>query len=208
MADTHQVMLWWWASKPVARDVWRERENALPVGPRLRRRQAAPAVVYPEAVDLAEAMNQWEELRGKTGVAEDDWIAEVAARFGAPGIADSREREPFRYWLQLHPPQPGRKATSHSKPERRWAWLPTLHHQVGDRGPFRANSCLRWVFGRHLTSTTQLCLYCRGRELSCHWTPSPDCPQRSALVEVTRLGPLRNIAIDAPPPAVTPIQVR
>ncbi|OAH09933.1 hypothetical protein STSP_66980 [Streptomyces jeddahensis] len=28
------------------------------VGPRLRRRQAAPAVVYPEAVDLAEAMDQ------------------------------------------------------------------------------------------------------------------------------------------------------
>ncbi|PAZ10485.1 hypothetical protein CLM62_40735 [Streptomyces sp. SA15] len=55
VADAHQVTLWWWVSKQFARDLWRQREEALGVGPRLRRRQAAPAVVYPEAVRLAAA---------------------------------------------------------------------------------------------------------------------------------------------------------
>ncbi|MGP3925932.1 TniQ family protein [Streptomyces sp. 8N616] len=64
VADAHQVMLWWWASKQVARELWRAREDALGVGPRLRRHQAAPAVVYPEAVVMAEAMDAWEQLRG------------------------------------------------------------------------------------------------------------------------------------------------
>ncbi|MET8178643.1 hypothetical protein [Streptomyces sp. NPDC005336] len=49
VADARQVTLWWWQSKQVARQLWRAREDALPLGPRLRRRQAAPAVVYPEA---------------------------------------------------------------------------------------------------------------------------------------------------------------
>lgn len=56
--------------------------------------------------------------------------------------------------------------------------LPALHHRPADRGLFQAGSCLRWVFGLPLTSTTEMCPYCGGRALSCRWTPSADCPER------------------------------
>lgn len=172
------MTLWWWASKQAARDLWRAREDALPVGPKLRRRQAAPAVVYPEAVALAEAMNQWEERRGKADASQQDWLADVADRFGEPGIVASRESEPLLHWLELHPHEPGRKAPGRTKPERRWAQLPGLHHRPDDRGPFQANSCLGWVYGKPLTSTSEICPYCDGRAPSCRWVPAPDCPER------------------------------
>jgi hypothetical protein len=44
----------WWAGKQVAADTWRGREDAVDFA--RRRRAAAPAVVYPEALVLAEAM--------------------------------------------------------------------------------------------------------------------------------------------------------
>ncbi|MGP3928308.1 hypothetical protein [Streptomyces sp. 8N616] len=64
------------------------------------------------------------------------------------------------------------------KEERRWAWLPALHHRPSDRGPFQANSCLRWVFGKHLSSVSEVCPYCNGRALSCRGVLSADCPDR------------------------------
>ncbi|ORT54215.1 TniQ family protein [Streptomyces sp. CB03238] len=182
VADAHQVALWWWASKQVARDLWRQREDTLGVGPKLRRRQAAPAVVYPEAVRLAEVMNGWETRRAEAGASPREWLAEVAEHLQAPGIAEGREAEPLRYWLELHgplPPRPkGGAARRATGADRRWELLPRLHHRPVDRGPFRAGSCLRWVYGLPLTSTTETCPYCRGRALSCRWVPAVDCPER------------------------------
>ncbi|MFF4741306.1 TniQ family protein [Streptomyces sp. NPDC001262] len=180
VADAHQVTLWWWASKQFARDRWRQREDTLGTGPKLRRRQAAPAVVYPEAVQLATAMDEWETRRASDPDASPrQWLGDVAERFGVPGIADGREADPLQYWLQLHTPVTERpKARRAKATEDRWNLLPALHHRSADRGPFQARSCLRWVFGLHLTSTTQTCPYCGGRALSCRWVPSNDCPER------------------------------
>ncbi|WP_107483767.1 TniQ family protein [Streptomyces sp. SA15] len=180
VADAHQVTLWWWVSKQFARDLWHQREEALGVGPRLRRRQAAPAVVYPEAVRLAAAMADWETRRAASADASArDWLADVADRFKAPGIVDGRESQPLRYWLELHHSQPARPAPRGTKrAERRWNLLPGLHHRPAERGPFQANSCLRWVYGLPLTSVTEICPYCGASAPTCRWVPFPDCPER------------------------------
>jgi hypothetical protein len=176
VADAHQVTLWWWVSKQVAADRWRAREDAL--GCSRHRRHAAPAATYPEAVVLAEAMNQWEKRRRHADASASEWLAEVAGRFEVPGIAGGREREPLRYWLQLHPA--GAQPVGDSAAERRWSQLPRLHHRSGEPGPWQTTSCLRWTFGRPLTETTAICPYCQGRALSCAWSPSSDCLQRPA----------------------------
>lgn len=176
VADAHQVTLWWWASKAVARERWRERENALG-GPRVRRRQAAPAVVYPEAVRLAEAMNEWETQRADEGASPRAWLAHVGEVLDAPGLADGKDADPLEYWLELHVPLPPRSVDrTVTAAERRWSRLPALHHRPVEPGPFHARSCLRWVHGLPLTSTTTTCPHCGGRALSCRWVPSPDCP--------------------------------
>jgi hypothetical protein len=180
VADAHQVTLWWWVSKQVARELWRTREDALPVGPRLRRRQAAPAVVYPEAVALAEAMNEWEERRVRAGASPQDWLADVATRFNTPGIAGPRgESEPLRYWLELHQPLTDLRVKGRAKAQRRWEALPALHHRPEGSGLFRVNSCLRWVYGKPLSSISEICPYCNGRAPTCRWLPFPDCPERA-----------------------------
>jgi hypothetical protein len=190
IADAHQVALWWWVHHQVAREVWRKREDALHVGPKLRRRQAAPAVVYPEALALAEAMDAWEQQRTRPKASPEAWLEGLAARFGVPGLAGGREADPLRYWLESHPAQPGRSPSPASRagrqtPQARWEQLTDLHHQPGDetthligRGPTDVTPCLRWVFGLPLTSVTELCPHCAGRAPSCRWIPAPDCPQR------------------------------
>ncbi|MEJ8654923.1 TniQ family protein [Streptomyces sp. MS1.AVA.3] len=179
VADAHQVTLWWWASKQFARDLWRHREDTLPVGPKLRRRQAAPAVVYPEAVRLAEAMDEWETRRiADPGASPREWLADIAERFGVPGLVDGRGNEPLNYWLELHPADPGHRPTGRTTAERRWSRLGALHHRPAEHGPFQARSCLRWTYGLPLTSTLELCPYCQGRAPSCYWSPQPDCPER------------------------------
>ncbi|MEU8623120.1 TniQ family protein [Streptomyces sp. NPDC048623] len=180
VADAHQVMLWWWASKLRAlRDVWRRREDTLGVGARLRRRQAAPAVVYPETIRLARLMADW-EARRTTGreASPRQWLADVAEALKVPGLADGRDADPLEYWLELHAPDAaGEDVEEATAAERRWARLPALHHPATDRGPFRAKPCLRWVHGLPVTSTTRPCPYCGGSELTCRWVPSDDCPR-------------------------------
>ncbi len=73
---------------------------------------------------LAEAMNDWEEQRAETGASPQAWLADLAARLDAPGIADGREAEPLRYWLELHYPEPRHPPLSRSKAQRRWDVLP------------------------------------------------------------------------------------
>ncbi|MFD9593118.1 hypothetical protein ACFWA9_10210 [Kitasatospora sp. NPDC059973] len=174
VADAHQVALWWWVNKQVAADRWKERADALGCGRHLKR--AAPAVVYPEVMTLAEAMGRWEQQRRKTDASAAEWLAEVAEAFEVPGIERGREREPLRYWLQLHPA--GAEPAGDTSAERRWSQLPRLHHRPAEHGPWRATSCLRWTFGQPLTSTTAICPYCQGRALSCAWSPAPDCPEK------------------------------
>ncbi|MGA4844675.1 TniQ family protein [Streptomyces sp. G45] len=178
VADAHQVTLWWWVSRQVAHEQWREREDAL--GFTRHRRRAAPAVVYPEAVRLAAAMNDWETRRTTSSkVSARDWLATVADRFKTPGIVDGREGEPLTYWLGLHAPKAGHRAPRGTKkPERRWSLLPDLHHRPAEAGPLRSNSCLRWVYGLPLTSVTELCPHCAGHAPTCRWVPSSDCPER------------------------------
>ncbi|MFD8597696.1 TniQ family protein [Kitasatospora sp. NPDC059646] len=176
VADAHQVMLWWWVSKQVAHETWRSREDAL--GAARHRRRAAPAVVYPEAVTLAEAMGRWEQRRRRPDASPVEWLAEVAELFEVTGIVRGREREPLRHWLLLHPA--GADPVGDSTAERRWSQLPALHHRPAEPGPWRATSCLRWMFGLPLTSTTAICPHCQGRALSCLWSPAPDCPEKPA----------------------------
>ncbi|MER5809929.1 TniQ family protein [Streptomyces sp. NPDC002033] len=177
VADAHQVTLWWWVYRQVAHETWREREDALGFG--RHRRRAAPAAVYPEAVRLAQLMDAWETAR--TLVVDADpgaWLTAVAKEFGVPGIADGREAAPLSTWLELHPPLgefPEDKPVKTA--EGRWERLPALHHRPEDRGPFQTRSCLRWVYGLPLTSTTELCKHCGGREPSCRWVPADDCPR-------------------------------
>lgn len=190
VADAHQVTLWWWVNRQVAPERWREREDVL--GHSRHRRHAAPAAVYPEAVALAEAMSRWEQQRWRPGADSAAWLEQVAELFEAPGIASGRpgsilgqEREPLRYWLQLHPSGSAASAArvGGSTAERRWNLLPGLHHRPAEPGPWRATSCLRWTFGQPLTSTTAICPYCHGRLLSCAWSPAPDCPRRPDALE-------------------------
>ncbi|MCY0924011.1 TniQ family protein [Streptomyces sp. H27-G5] len=177
VADAHQVTLWWWVNRQVAHETWREREDKLGFG--RHRRRAAPAVVYPEAVRLAQLMNAWESAR--TAVSNADpgtWLTAVAKEFDVPGIADGREAQPLWTWIELHPPLGELPAEKPLKTtEGRWELLPALHHRPEDRGPFQTRSCLRWVYGLPLTSTTELCPHCGGREPSCLWVPADDCPQ-------------------------------
>ncbi|MEW2635386.1 TniQ family protein [Streptomyces sp. NPDC048389] len=176
VADAHQVALWWWVNRQVAHERWREREEA--VGFTRHRRRAAPAIVYPETMLVAEAMDQWEQRRHARSAVPGEWLEDLAARLDTPGLVDGRENEPLRYWLELHPAAPGLTTTGRTPAERRWAQLPTLHHRPAERGPFQARSCLRWTFGRPLTSTLEICSYCQGRAPSCYWTPADDCPSR------------------------------
>ncbi|MET9956320.1 TniQ family protein [Streptomyces sp. NPDC006339] len=178
VADAHQITLWWWTSRQVAHDQWRERENTL--GFPKHRRRAAPAVVYPEALLLADALNTWETLRATDPKASArEWRAEVADRFKTPGIVDGRESAPLTYWLELHGQQTDQEMPrGRMTPESRWNQLPDLHHRPAEAGPMRSTSCLRWVHGLPLTSVTELCPHCAGRAPSCRWVASPDCPQR------------------------------
>ena len=176
VADAHQVALWWWINNEVAHEAWREREDTL--GCSKHRRRAAPTVVYPETMVLAEAMSQWEQQRHQDDAAPAKWLEELAARFEVPAIADGRERKPLNYWLQLHPAGAG--ASGSTAAERRWEQLPPLHHRPAEPGPWQAVSCLRWVFRLPLTSTTEVCPHCNGRDLSCLWVPSADCLKRPA----------------------------
>ncbi|MEU6235398.1 TniQ family protein [Kitasatospora sp. NPDC047058] len=169
VADAHQVTLWWWVSRQVAHDTWRTREDAL--GFARHRRRAAPAVVYPEALQLAEAMDRWEQQRGSRRSDEQAWLTHVAQKLGTPGIADGgREAEPLRHWLTLHP-----AATSAAD---RWEQLPTLHHHPHHSRLFAVNSCLRWTYGRPLTTVEAVCPHCHGRAATCLWAPADDCPQK------------------------------
>ncbi|MGW5679195.1 TniQ family protein [Streptomyces sp. NPDC003860] len=176
VVDAHQVTLWWWVSKgaDVGRDVWREREGALGA-PRVRRRRLAPAVVYPEAVRLAGAMLEWEHRRAHgTAASSRHWLADVAALLGAPGLAEGHHTDPLEYWLEAHGLT--QRPEGPTAAERHWNLLPALHHRPAERGPFRATSCLRWVYGLPLTSVTRVCPYCEGRAPSCRWVPAADCP--------------------------------
>ncbi|MER6522626.1 TniQ family protein [Streptomyces sp. NPDC001553] len=177
VADAHQVTLWWWVNRQVAHETWRAREDTLGFG--RHRRRAAPAVVYPEAVRLAALMDEWETRRAQTlGTEPRQWLADVAEGLGVPGIAEGRAAEPLWTWIELHPSLselPTEKPLKTA--EGRWGLLPALHHRPEDRGPFQARSCLRWVYGLPLTSTTALCPHCDGREPSCRWVPADDCPQ-------------------------------
>ncbi|MGW2865929.1 TniQ family protein [Streptomyces sp. NPDC001205] len=179
VADAHQVVLWWWVNRQVAHEIWRRREDELGFG--RHRRRAAPAAVYPEALRLANAMEEWETRRTTPEASPHEWLADVAASFETPGIVGGREGEPLWHWLELHPAfSAGATTRSTKTAERRWNQLPALHHRPDDRGPFHAKSCLRWVYGLPLTSTTELCPHCNGHALSCRWVASPDCPQRPA----------------------------
>ncbi|MFD7645754.1 TniQ family protein [Kitasatospora sp. NPDC059795] len=169
VADAHQVALWWWVNRQVAHRQWREREDAL--GLARHRRRAAPVVVYPEAVRLAEAMDRWEQQRAGRRADPQAWLALVGRRLDAPAISGGgREAEPLWHWLALHPfPASG---------SERWAQLPELHHHPRHRAVFAANSCLRWTYGRPLTTVEELCPYCGGDAATCLWAPADDCPAR------------------------------
>lgn len=178
VSDAHQVTLWWWVHREVAHQTWREREDAL--GFARGRRRAAPVVVYPEAVQLAELMWEWEQRRTKPGAsmkAWQTWVKRVAAELGIEDISGGREGTPLSYWAeQHHPAAKPPMGKGRSAAERRWACLPALHRPLGgDRGLFRITSCLRWVYGLPLTSTVEVCPRCGGRALSCRWVPAADC---------------------------------
>ncbi|MFI1866060.1 TniQ family protein [Streptomyces jumonjinensis] len=176
VADAHQIALWWWVNRQVAHGRWREREDA--AGFARRRRRAAPAVVYPETMTLAEAMDAWEQRRRDPAASPREWLADLAAGLGTPGVLGGRENKPLSHWLALHPAGPGLERTGRTTAERRWAQLPALHHPPSEHGLFRARSCLRWTFGQPLTATLGICPYCRGRSPSCFWAPADDCPER------------------------------
>ncbi|WP_189971749.1 TniQ family protein [Streptomyces violascens] len=172
VADAHQVMLWWWISGQFAADVWRAREDAL--GMERHRRRAAPAVVYPEALALAEAMWTWEERRRRRGVSAEAWIEDVE-RIAPAGIIPRRERAPLRYWLEQHRPEAAARPVGRTTPERRWNRLPALHRPPAEPGLLRAPSCLMWVFGLPLTATSAICPTCGGRAPTCRWVPYQGC---------------------------------
>ncbi|MFH8986353.1 TniQ family protein [Streptomyces varsoviensis] len=173
VTDAHQVTLWWWASGLVA-DAWREREDSLDMA--RHRRRAAPVAVYPEAVALAELMWKWEERRRRPGASPERWLDSVA-QLAPAGTLTRRERAPLTYWLEQHRPEPPGKPTGRGAAERRWNRLPALHHRPRpeEHGPLRAPSCLMWVYGLPLTSTTGVCPHCNGRAPSCRWVPYSGC---------------------------------
>ncbi|MFE0654233.1 hypothetical protein ACFVZH_37385 [Streptomyces sp. NPDC059534] len=175
VSDAHQVMLWWWVNGQVGAQLWREREDALGLG--RHRRRAAPVAVYPEALTLAEAMWTWEERRRKRGAAPEKWVEEVGRLIAPTGVISRRERAPLDYWLELHRPESAGRTPGSNTNERRWNRLPTLHHRPHpeEHGPLRAPSCLMWVYGLPLTSTTDVCPRCDGRAPSCRWVPFPGC---------------------------------
>ncbi|MEW1551462.1 TniQ family protein [Streptomyces tsukubensis] len=176
VADALQVMLWWWTSGP-ALPVWRDREDALRMS--RHRRRAAPVAVYPEAVTLAEAMWTWEERRHhKNAPTAARWAESAAHLFHPDRPLGRRDLEPLRYWLEQHQAQPGGRPRGRTADERRWNRLPTLHTPPAEPGLLRAPSCLMWVHGLPLTSTTEVCTRCDGRAPSCRWVPYPGCTGR------------------------------
>ncbi|MGP3954131.1 hypothetical protein [Streptomyces sp. 7N604] len=134
VAGAHQVTLWWWASRQVASGRWRQREDALGG----RRRPAAPVVVYPEAVRLAELMWDWEQHRATSRTTEDAWqawLASVAEAFAVQGIVAGRESEPLVAWGHQHHRARELAVTQpRTAAERHWAQLPALHRPLGKPG--------------------------------------------------------------------------
>ncbi len=184
LADAHQAMLWWWVSLPRRRDtgqgrgrsvadIWHAREEAL--GMTRHRRRAAPVVVYPEAVTLAELMWTWEERRRKRGASPAAWVEDVVAELVPAGTLTRQERAPLDYWLEQHQAEAPGKPSGRTAADRRWSRLPELHRRPTEPGPFRAPSCLMWVYGLPLTSTTAVCPRCDGRAPSCRWVPYSEC---------------------------------
>ncbi|MYT25997.1 hypothetical protein GTW69_37985 [Streptomyces sp. SID7760] len=172
-ADAHQVMLWWWVSGQVSAQEWRAREDAL--GLTRHRRRAAPVVVYPETITLAEAMGTWEERRRKRAAVPGKWVEDVGRLIAPTGVISRRERAPLDYWVEQHRPESAGRVAGKTTVERRWNRLPALHQPPTDHGPFRAPSCLMWVYGLPLTSTSAVCPRCDGRAPSCRWVPFPGC---------------------------------
>ncbi|MFD9824174.1 TniQ family protein [Streptomyces violascens] len=172
-ADAHQVMLWWWVSGQVGAEAWRAREDTL--GLSRHRRRAAPVVLYPETITLAEAMWAWEERRRKKGASPERWVEEIGRLIAPTGVISRRERAPLNYWLEQHRPEPAGRVPGRNTAERRWNRLPGLHQPPTDHHPFRTRSCLMWVYGLPLTSTTTVCPRCDGRAPSCRWVAFPDC---------------------------------
>ncbi|MGW5336238.1 TniQ family protein [Streptomyces bauhiniae] len=187
LADAHQVMLWWWVSLPRRRgpgrgdgrdvaDVWHAREEAL--GMTRHRRRAAPVVVYPEAVALAELMWTWEERRRRRGASPAAWVETIVAELAPAGTLTRQERAPLDYWLEQHRAEAPGKPSGRTAADRRWGRLPALHQRSTEPGLFRAPSCLMWVYGLPLTSTTAVCPRCDGRAPSCRWVPYLGCTGR------------------------------
>ncbi|MBK6017728.1 TniQ family protein [Streptomyces sp. MBT53] len=172
LADAHQVALWWWVHGQVAAEQWRADEDAL--GLVRHRRRAAPVVVYPLAVALAERMWTWEERRRKPRASAEGWVESVA-ELAAAGTLTRREREPLTYWLEQHTAEAAAKPRGRTAAERRWNRLPALHEHAAEHGLHRAPSCLMWVYGLPLTSTTAVCERCNGRAPSCRWVPYAKC---------------------------------
>ncbi|MFF5688869.1 hypothetical protein ACFY73_29980 [Streptomyces albidoflavus] len=173
LADAHQVALWWWVSGQVGAKVWREREDTLRLT--RHRRRAAPVVVYPEAVTLAEAMWAWEEKRRRPGASAEEWVEGLGRQLAPTGVISRRERAPLTYWLEQHRTEPANKPVGRTTADRRWNRLPDLHQRPTESGLLRAPSCLMWVYGLPLTETSAVCPQCDGRAASCRWVPYAGC---------------------------------
>lgn len=142
-ADAFHIAGHWWTRMPsVAR--WVLRAARADLAPRDLR--AAPLVIYPEAVDLAQAMVRHERARPSGSTARSVLLYEVELMAAARGLDERFVMPPVLEWLTRHhrPCIPIRPPTL---PGRGFALPPGHTRLAASSGSLDQRSCLPWQLG-------------------------------------------------------------
>ncbi|WP_380282490.1 TniQ family protein [Kitasatospora purpeofusca] len=141
-ADAFQIAVHWWTRMPLAAR-WVLRSERAGLAPRDLR--AAPLVIYPEAVDLAQAMVRFERTLPRESPARSLFLYEVESMAAAWELDERFVMTPVLEWLTRHhrPPVP----QSPTVRDRRFV-LPLGHTRVAaSSGSLEQRSCLPWQLG-------------------------------------------------------------
>ncbi|QMU70267.1 TniQ family protein [Streptacidiphilus sp. P02-A3a] len=142
-ADAFHVAVYWWTRVPGV-ERWELRAEA--AGLARRDLRVAPLVIYPEAVDLTEAMMRYERKVPRGSKARSLLLYEVESMGTAWGLDEQFVTAPVLEWLTRHhrPPVPVMHPTLR---DRRFT-LPPGHTRVAaSSGSLEQRSCLPWQLG-------------------------------------------------------------
>ncbi|MFE2106928.1 TniQ family protein [Kitasatospora sp. NPDC059463] len=142
-ADAFHVAVHWWTRMPLAAR-WALRAERAGLAPRDLR--AAPLVIYPEAVALAQAMVRYERTVPCESRTRSLLLYEVESMAAAWGLDERFVMAPVLEWLTRHhrPPVPVRPPMVRDR-----GFVPPLGHTrvAASSGSLEQRSCLPWQLG-------------------------------------------------------------